>query len=445
MDLSTISIAALTAAIVLSCTTRINVGLLAIVLAWLIGTYAAHLPLAQIVAGFPSQLFLTLVGVTLLFTQAQLNGTLDKVAHRAVGLCRGQVGTIPMMFFLLAMALAFIGPGSIASAALIAPMAMAVAGRLGIAPFLMAIMVANGSSAASLSPFGPTGLVVNDLMIKMGLADVQWKNFLTVAVAHTAVGFGGYFLFGGWRYYRPGYAAPMAPFRAVGATLSRTVVGEDEGAVARADSDLALVARPFEWRHWLTLAVIGVLLASVIAFEVNVGMAALAGAMLLILLRAGDESGALKAMPWGPILMVSGVTVLVALVEKTGGIALFSSALAQVSDGQTVHGYAALVTGVISIYSSTAGVVLPAFLPTVPGIVERLGTGDLFALVSSMIIGAHLVDVSPLSTTGALCIAAAPPGTDTRQMFRWMLAWGVSMSVVAAVGCYVVFGLLHVP
>jgi hypothetical protein len=109
---------------------------------------------------------------------------------------------------------------------------------------------------------------------------------------------------------------------------------------------------------------------------------------------------------------------------------------------RTIHGFAAFVTGVVSIYSSTAGVVLPAFLPTVPGIIKKLGGGDPMPLVSSMLIGAHLVDVSPLSTTGALCIAAAAPGTDVRQLFRWMMAWGVSMAVVAAVGCYLVFGVL---
>jgi len=59
----------------------------------------------------------------------------------------------------------------------------------------------------------------------------------------------------------------------------------------------------------------------------------------------------------------------------------------------------------------------------------------------SLIVGSHLVDVSPLSTTGALCIAAAY-NTDVRKLFRQMLAWGMSMAVVAAIGCYIVFGLL---
>ena len=69
----------------------------------------------------------------------------------------------------------------------------------------------------------------------------------------------------------------------------------------------------------------------------------------------------------------------------------------------------------MSVYSSTSGVVLPAFLPTVPGLVERLGGGDPMAIASSMIVGGHLVDLSPLSTIGALCIAALPDEADGRS------------------------------
>ena len=64
------------------------------------------------------------------------------------------------------------------------------------------------------------------------------------------------------------------------------------------------------------------------------------------------------------------------------------------------------------------------------------------ALVSSMTVGGHLVDVSPLSTLGALCLAASPPGTDNRRLFNQLLAWGLSMTIVAPVICWVCFGLL---
>ena len=162
--------------------------------------------------------------------------------------------------------------------------------------------------------------------------------------------------------------------------------------------------------------------------------------IFMTLTGLADEKAAVKAMPWGVILMVCGVTVLTELLAKTGGLERFIALIAQLSGPHTVCGVIAFVSGVISVYSSTAGVVLPALLPTVPGLVQKLGGGDPLAIASSIMIGGHLVDVSPLSTIGALCVACAPPETDRRLLFNRVLAWGLSMAVVAAIGCHLVFG-----
>ena len=76
------------------------------------------------------------------------------------------------------------------------------------------------------------------------------------------------------------------------------------------------------------------------------------------------------------------------------------------------------MTGLVSVYSSTSGVVLPAFLPSVPGLVAKLGGGNPLAIASSILIGGHLVDVSPLSTIGALCIASVPLAADRRLLVQ---------------------------
>jgi len=89
MNLAWLSLSALFVAIIISCFTRLNVGVVAVAFAWIVGVYFGSMPLDAVLSGFPIQLFLTLAGVTLLFTQAQLNGTLDKIAHRSVRLCRG--------------------------------------------------------------------------------------------------------------------------------------------------------------------------------------------------------------------------------------------------------------------------------------------------------------------------------------------------------------------
>jgi Na+/H+ antiporter NhaD/arsenite permease-like protein len=198
---------------------------------------------------------------------------------------------------------------------------------------------------------------------------------------------------------------------------------------------------PFETRHWLTLGVLASVVLGVILFEFQVGMAALTGATFLSLVKAGDEKEAIKRMPWGVVLMVCGVTVLIGVLEKTQGMSLFTDILASVSSPSTVTAVVAFATGIVSVYSSTSGVVLPAFLPTVPGLVERLGGGDPMAIASSMVVGGHLVDLSPLSTIGALCIAALPGhhAAESRRLFNHLLAWGMSMTVVGTLACWLLF------
>jgi hypothetical protein len=85
---------------------------------------------------------------------------------------------------------------------------------------------------------------------------------------------------------------------------------------------------------------------------------------------------------------------------------------------------------------------MPMFLPLVPGLVEALGGGSAVAMVSSINVGSHLVDTAPLSLFGAVCVACAGKSEDKGKLFRQLLIWGLSMSVVGAVLCYVMFGLL---
>ena len=71
-----------------------------------------------------------------------------------------------------------------------------------------------------------------------------------------------------------------------------------------------------------------------------------------------------------------------------------------------------------------------------PGIAARLPGTDALALAISINIGSAMVDVSPLSTLGALCIAAAPEGASKPQLFTRLMIWGFAMAFVAAGICY---------
>jgi di/tricarboxylate transporter len=256
--------------------------------------------------------------------------------------------------------------------------------------------------------------VANAKMAEAGIGGHEAKVWIANLLAHALVAAAAYVLLGGYRLA----ATPAAP---------------DGSAVPVVDLDR---------RHWFTMAVIGAWIVGVVGFTLSVGMAAFAAASILVLARMADEPAAVRRVPWGVIVMVCGVTVLIALLERTGGMDLFTSLLARLASPETVNGVVALITGLISSWSSTAGVVLPAFLPTVPGLVEKVGGGDPLAVALSINVGGSMVDVSPLSTLGALCVAAVSEPAEARTLFRQLLIWGLSMSVVGAVLCQLLAGAL---
>lgn len=438
MDLAWISLAALLLVMVVSCTSTVNAGLLSIALAWILGIYVAAafgqpLEMKQLVAGFPTDLALTLIGVTLLFSQAHVNGTLDKVARFAVGACRGNLGLIPLMFFVLTAILSSIGAGNIAGSALMAPLAMTMAHRVGIPAFLMAILIAHGALAGALSPVSPTGIIADKLMhTELHLANFEVRLYLYNLAANALVGLAGYLLFGGWRLFGVKHPVGNALRGIPPADALRGVPSPATSAEIQPDNE-------WSYANIATLIAISLLVIGVIFFQVHVGMGAFAGAVVLTLLRAADERKSLQLIPWGVILMVCGVTVLTSLLEKTGGLDRFAQIVSRVSTPRSVTGVIALLSGVLSVYSSTSGVVLPALLPTVPKLIAQLGGGDPFAIACSVVVSGHLVDSSPLSTVGALCIASAPLDENRQTLFNQMLAWGLSLTLVAALGSYIVF------
>ena len=405
MSPAVLSLLALLLVIAGSLTSRINVGVLAVAFAWPIAVFAAGWKVDAVMATFPSSLFLTLLGVSVLFGVAQANGTMEAVAHGTVRLLRGRAAALPLLFFVLACVISTAGPGAISATALMAPIALGIAVRAEMPVLLAALMVGNGANSGNLSPVGAIGMIVHSLMAKAGLGGHVWNVYAANFTAHALAALLAWTLFGGLTLHR---AAPV---------------------------DIDARVAPLAPRHWGTLGAIALWIAAVVVFKVSPGLSAFAAASVLILSGLGDDTTTIAQVPWAVIMMVCGVSVLIGVLEKTGGMDLFTTLLARIATPGTVNGTIAGITGLISTYSSTSGVVYPAFLPAVPGLVQKLGGGDPLQVAMSINVGAALVDVSPLSTIGALCIAALPQGQDSKRLFRQLLLWGFSMTIAGAVFC----------
>jgi di/tricarboxylate transporter len=264
-----LSLLALIVALGLSMTSRINVGWLALAFAWLIGVYAAGLRPEAVMSGFPVGLFITLTGVTLLFSLAEANGSLEAVANRAIRVARGNAQVIPMLFFVIACALSSVGPGAVSTVALLAPLAMTMGDRAGLPPVLTALMVANGANAGNLSPFSAVGVIANNAMARAGIVGFEGRVWFANFAAHLFVAGAAY----AWMWRRAG-----------------TRSGVPDAAVP--------VLEPVSPRQWFTLVFIAGWITGVLALDLDLGLSAFAVAAVILLCNASDESAAMKRLPW---------------------------------------------------------------------------------------------------------------------------------------------------
>ena len=380
------SILALTIVIIISCVNEeLHVGLLSIAFAIIVGAIFMDQRAAKTVMGFPLSLFMILVGVTFMFAMAQVNGTLGKITSYCIRSCGGNMMLLPFIIYLLTIFITTIGPGNIAGVALLAPITMAIAGQVGMSAFCMTLIVVGAANSACFSPFAPTGIISHGLVEKMGpqipdlfakytINEIDWKVYFNSIVAQGIAVIPGFLIFGGWKWM----------MQHKGKTVDiNTIAPKPE---------------PFTKEQWFTVTCIFVLIFLVVVpalpgmkplfpkwlllMSSNVGTIAFVLAGFMMLFGAADSKAAIKSMPWFVILMVCGVTVLIEIMERSGGLKAMTQAIAAFSGPTTVHFWLGLVTGVISAYSSSSGVVMPAFLPLVPGLMKLVPGADAVGMIS---------------------------------------------------------------
>ena len=223
MDISIaaiMSIVALAIVVIISCINEdLHVGFLSVGLAIIVGGIWGNTTGAKVMSYFPVSLFMILAGVTFLFGMAQTNGTMEKLTAYSVRVCKGNTAIVPLIIFLLTTFVTTIGPGNIAGCALMAPIAMAIATRVGMPAFLMTLVVVGASNGAAFSPFAPTGIISNGIIAKispempsllqqMSLEALAWKIHFNSEVAQGVVNIGGFFLLGGWAWIQNNVARP---------------------------------------------------------------------------------------------------------------------------------------------------------------------------------------------------------------------------------------------
>jgi len=437
MSASLASILGLVVMFILGTALPINMGALAFALAFLIGSAFVGMSANAILAGFPGDLVVTLVGITYLFAIAQKNGTIDLLVHWAVRAVGGHIAAIPWVMFGVAAVLTAIGAVSPAAVAIIAPIALRFARHYRIDPLMMGLLVVHGAQGGGFSPISIYGGITNQIVARAGLPGDETMLFLASLLFNLAVAVGVFFAFGGGKLigrrdtdlheeFEEGGRANL-PVSGHGGTPAAPRNGEPH-APPQANRDRVLTL--------IGLLVLGV---GSLAFSLNVGLMAISVAVVLALLAPEAQKGAVDKVSWSTVLLIAGVITYVGVLQKAGAIDMVSNSVAQLGAPLLAALLLCYIGGVVSAFASSTGV-LGAIIPLA---VPFLAGGEIGAvgMIASLAISATIVDVSPFSTNGALVLANAPEGERDRLFRRFLIYSGL----VVVAGPLLAWAVLIVP
>jgi Na+/H+ antiporter NhaD/arsenite permease-like protein len=407
------SIAGLIVLFVIGTAVPVNMGALAFVMAFAVGSVFVDMPAAAILAGFPGDLFVTLVGITYLFAIAQNNGTIDWLVRQAVRCVRGRTVAIPWVMFFVTALLTSVGAVSPGAVAIIAPVALRFSQKYRIDPLLMGLMVIHGAQGGGFSPISIYGGITNQVVERASLPGSEVHLFLASLGFNFVVAVAIFLVFGG-----------------------RSLFGQ---RAAREEPVESGVDKRLTYAQMLTLLGLIALGVGALVFELNVGLVAITIAVVLTILFPKDQARAVEQIHWSTVLLICGVVTYIAVLQKSGAVTFVGDSVSQASAPLLGALLLCYVGGIVSAFASTVGV-LGAIIPlAVPLLL--LGQIDAVSVVAALAISSSVVDVSPFSTNGALVLASAH-GMDRESLYRRLLVYS---AVVVALAPLLAWGVLVLP
>lgn len=466
MSAPVLSIIILAVMFLLATVLPLNMGALAFVGAFLLGSVILGMSTSDILANFPGGLFLTIVGVTYLFAIAQNNGTIDLLVRGAVRLVGNKVALIPWVMFAITALITAVGALSPAAVAIIAPIALSFAAKHKINPLMMGMMVIHGAQAGGFSPIAVYGVTVNGIIAKTDLEASPMAIFLASFVFNLAIAVVLSLVLGGNRFRstKAGRVVEQAAetrmsvsvgARAAGVTLQGSgsdispagvsTKGTSQGAGAAGtsnESGAPASAKGARGSVPQLVTIAGLIALAVISlgFKVDVGFVSITIAVILALVSPAAQKGAVNKISWSTVLLICGMLTFVGVLEEAGTIKFVSDGVAQLGMPLLAALLICYIGAIVSAFASSTAI-LAALIPLA---VPFLATGEIGAVgvIAALAVAATIVDVSPFSTNGALVLANAPEDVDKDKFYKQILAYS---GIVVVAGPAIAWLVMVVP
>ena len=410
--LAAISLVILIATIIVGIKRKVNLGILAIAVAFILGFFvmteggpmsAAALRGKPITELFPFSIFWMTLSVSLMLNVGNVNGAYDLVIKKLVNLTGGRRALIPIFVFIIMFIACSVGMGSSGVVILLCTIASAIAKDQKIDPIFMLLSVLTGTTVAIGSPVAIIGIICNGYAEELWGEQIAPSYMFPHAAAMSILSFAFvYIAFRGWKLEK-----------------WDAVKGED---MPKLDT-----------KQILSVCGLGAFIILAIVLGLDIGLSAFLVAAVLLLLRCADEKKVIATVPWSSIIMISGMCMLIGVVKAAGGMDLMTNVLSNFMNKLTVKPLYSIIGSLLSMVSSITGVVMPSMVPTIPAIAESTGANP-YAIITSLAFGANCTVTCPISSMGAIAlgIMSANPEWDSNVLFKRLFIWAFIMMGVAA-------------
>ncbi len=416
MSVHLVGVLGLVVVFVIGTARPVNLGALALVMTYLVGTLVKGEGVREMFGAFPVDLLVLLVGVTYLFGVASSNGTVERIVEGAARIMRGRRAWIPWIVFGVASLPAMAGALGSAGVAMLAPLSLRLAERYEIDRRMIGLMVVHGAAAGNFSPLNVLSAIVMQAVAKNGLQMSASTLFLANLAYNVVLAVAIFLVFGGMKLRGAGGdAGPAKDGRLNSLERSTKRLGADQ---------------------IFTLVALAAVAIAAFRFGLNIGFVALMAAVSLHLLFPKSSAGADSRIAWSVVLLVCGIITYVGALQRYGTVDAVGGQIAALGSPLLTGLLICAVAAVTSAFASSAGI-LGAMIPLA---VPFMTQGDIgtTGLVVAIALSATVVDATPFSTVGALVVANGQPDEQPR-IYRGMLAWGAVMVLTAPIVTWVLF------
>ncbi|EGY5284395.1 SLC13 family permease [Acinetobacter baumannii] len=411
---------ALAVSIGLGYKTKINIGFFTIAFAYLIGCFGmGHKP-SEVIELWPVKIFFIILSVTLFYNFALANGALEKLASHLLYKCRKFPQFLPLAIFFAATIIAGLGAGFYTVLAFMAPITLLLCKKTNMNMIIGGMAANYGALAGANFMTSQSGIIFRSLMENTGISSqtafsYSSGNFVLTLIIPIAV-LGIYTL---WN------------------RKSNSIVIEDQKP------------EPFDKKQKQSIFLIILMMSIVLVFpilhlvfpdvktisflnsKIDIAFLAITFSLISLLMKLADEKKVIALVPWGTLIMICGVGMLIALGVKLGIITTLSEWLANNVPVWVIPVLLCLISAIMSVFSSTLGVVAPTLFPIVPALALTSGLNPLVLFIC-IVVGAQSTAISPFSSGGSLLMASAPADIDKTKFFNQLLFKAIPVGVIAA-------------